>query len=110
MTGVVGRCKYSEIPRPVAWTEFIDVPEQCHGLHVQGQSVKKRLTLLEPIYPDEEGTKIVSLVCNCLGFEREYNDILNSYPKLCASYTLEYLKLIFRFVIGFEYQHCVAVT
>jgi len=94
VTGVVRRCKYSEISRPVAWTEIIDVPEQCHGLHVQGQSVKKRMIFLGPIFPEEEDTKIVSLVCNCLGFELAYNDILNSYSKLFASYTSEYLKLM----------------
>jgi len=90
---VLRRCKYSEMSHPVGWTEVTDVPEQCHGLQVQGQSVKKRVTFLGSIYP-EEGTKIVSLVCNCLGFEREYNGILNSHSKLCASYTSEYLKLI----------------
>ena len=92
MTGLLRRCRYSEMSRSVGWTEVTDVHEQCHGLHLQGQSVKKkRVTLLGPIYPEEEGPIIVSHVRNYLGFERAYNGILNSYSMLCAFYTSKYL-------------------
>ena len=49
-----------------------------------GAISQKRVTHLRPIYPEEEGTKSVSHVCNCLGFERAYDGILNSYSKLFA--------------------------